>query len=599
MINELLTRHKPLFDLRLGLFLSTLIVILGLYSPGYSQDKGPFLIVVKGVEGDLLKNVELALGLPEGLVKETGGDEHLLGLFLKDVPQKVREALEPFGYYHGEIQTAMDRAEDRFRLVVTINPNQPVRISTLKWTIQGPGMENERFRKGLPEFPLKEGDILRQDLYEEAKGTLKEKAQEAGYLDADFPVHLIDLSLEQNMARIELVMDTGPQYYFGDVTFVSPLPYPETFLKRYVAFRTGRAFNPQSLARTQLNFIKSDRFREADLEAVKEEAKDFRIPVRITLSPSKPKRFKVGVGYETDLGPGLLARYQDLNFLQGGHEINTELRISQRLQGLALDYVIPRTGTIDDKMTLKGGYKREITDTYDSRSLFAQYEYEYNLGRGRLAAAYLQLLQSDYSIASQQGVSTMAVPGVRFWQRRFDHPVHPTKGYRYALETRGSTSFLGSDGSFGQVLAQGNSMTPLGGGFSVLLRFQGGITVQNQPLINLPPTLRFFAGGDNSVRGYAYQSLGPQDTSGKVIGGRHLIVGSLEIEKAVSSTWGVAAFYDLGNAFDDARSIELKQGAGLGIRFYTPVGPIRVDLARQIGESSPQFRLHLTIGFEL
>lgn len=580
--------------------LVTLLLLLLAFSSALAQEGAPpFEAVITGVEGEVLKNVELALTLPEGMVKEKKVDELLLGLFLKEVPQRIKEALEPFGFYHSQVGTVLEKKPDHFRLLVTISPGEAVRIVSLRWALKGPGAENEKLQKSLPEFPLKEGDVLRQDVYEAAKTALRDKILEAGYLDADFVVHLIRLSLEKNTAQIELVLETGQRYTFGEITFVSPLTYPESFVKRYLAFRTGRVFNAQSLARTQLNFINSDRFKEASVEADKDQARDYQVPVRIRLTPSKPKRFKIGVGYETDQGPGMLVRYQDLNVLQTGHEINTELRLSERLQGLAINYILPRTGTIDDKMTIKGGYKREITDTYDSRSLFTQYEYEINLGRGRLAAAYIQLLQSDFSIASQEGLSTMMVPGVRFWRRRYDHPVLPTRGYRYSLETRGSSSFLGSNGSFGQFLVQGDSLTPLGEGFSLLLRGQGGVTFQNSPLINLPPTLRFFAGGDNSIRGYGYQSLGPQDASGKVIGGNHLLVGNLEIEKALSARWGLAAFYDVGNAFDQFREVVLKQGAGLGIRIYTPVGPIKVDLARQIGEGSPQFRFHFSIGFGL
>lgn len=568
-------------------------------SKAYAQEGMPFEVVVKGLEGEALKNVELALTPPEGMIKGNEVDTLLFALFQKEAPQKIREALEPYGYYRAQIQTSLERPSGPWRLLVTIDPGQPVRITTLSIELKGPGAGDEKLRKRLPEFPLKRGDILRQDRYEEAKKTLRDIALEAGYIEADFSVHLIRLSLAENTAQIELVLSTGPRFYFGEITFAPPLPYPESFLRRYLSFRPGRVFSAQNLARTQLNFINSDRFRVASVEARQEEAKDFHVPVLIRLTPSNPKRFKVGVGYETDKGAGLLARYQDLNFFGQGHEINTELRLSERLQGLAADYILPGSGNPDNKLTVKAGFKREITDTYDSRSLFSQYEYEHYFGRGRLGAGYLRLFQEDYSIVSQQGLATMVMPGVRFWQRRYDNLVHPQKGYRYSFETRGSAPFLGSDGSFVQLLLQGHSMTPLGKGFSLLLRGQGGTTWQNEPLVNLPPSIRFFAGGDQSIRGYGYQSLGPKDASDKVIGGRHLMVGSLEIEKAFSPNWGLAAFYDVGNAFDEFREVELKQGAGLGVRLYTPVGPIRIDLARQIGESNPQYRFHFSIGFAL
>jgi translocation and assembly module TamA len=583
---------------RLDLILS-LVALLFCFSTAYGQDSPTFEVSVTGLEGEALKNVQLALSPPEGIIEKGQVDELLLSLFLKETPRRVREALEPFGYYQPRVRISLERHPGRLFLTVGVAPGEPVRISDLKIDIKGPGTENKRLMRNLPVFPLKVGDILQQVQYQEGKKGLLKKIQEAGYVEAKFFVHLIRLSLEKNSAQIDLVLETGPRFYFGQVTFVPPLSYPESFLKRYLAFKPGGPFSPEKLARTQLNFINSDRFLTAVVEADQKEARDDRIPVRITLIPSKPKRFKFGLGYETDQGPGLVIGYHDLNFNHRGHELNAQLNFAQLLQGLAVDYTIPSKGTLDNKTVLKAGYKREITDTYESRSFFSQYEYDHRFGRGRLGAGYLQLLREDYSIAGQEDMATMLMPGVRFDQRRFNDPVLPSRGYHYSIEARGSAPFLGSVPPFLQFLPQADSLTSLGKGFSLLLRFQGGLTIENTSLNNLPPSLRFFAGGDNNVRGYAYQSLGPTNASGKVIGGKHLLVGSLEIDKAITKIWGLAAFYDVGNAFDDFRQIELKQGAGLGVRFYTPVGPIRIDLARQIGVSNPQFRLHLSVGFGL
>ncbi|RPH87071.1 MAG: hypothetical protein EHM75_06490 [Desulfobacteraceae bacterium] len=295
----------------------------------------------------------------------------------------------------------------------------------------------------------------------------------------------------------------------------------------------------------------------------------------------------------------MLARYHDLNFNRWGHEAEAELRLSERLQGLAFGYILPGTQNLDNKTILKIGYKHEITDTYDDRSFFSTGEYVRRIGRGRLLSGYLQFLQEDYSIAGQDGLATLLIPGARFWERRYDDLVHPTRGYRYSLEARGSAPFLGSDGSFLQIISLGDAMVPLGNGFFLLGRGQAGVPLENEPLQSLPPSLRFFAGGDNNLRGYAYQSLGPKNPSGQVVGGKNLLVGTLEFEKAFSATWGLAAFYDAGNAFDDFSQFQLKQNAGLGLRIYTPVGPIRLDLARQIGETDNQYRISLSIGFAL
>jgi translocation and assembly module TamA len=554
---------------------------------------------VEGLEGEARTNVERALSPSEGLLDKEPPDDLLLELYRREIPQKTREALEPFGYYHSRVETVVEKEPERTLLRIRVDPGPPVTITAIQIELHGPGAAEARLAGDPPLFPLKEGATLRQDLYEEGKKKLQETVREAGYLDAEYTVSVIALSVSENAARIQLTLETGARYYFGEVTFVPPLTYPESFLGRYLAFRPGRPFSPQRLARTQINFNNADRFSEVTIEALKEEARDFQVPVRIRLTPSKPKRFRFGAGYETDNGLGMLARYQDLNFNRWGHEVEAEARVSQRLTGLAFDYILPGTQNLDNKTIFKVGYKREITDTYDTQSFISAGEYVRRIGRGRLLSGYLQYLQEDFSVAGQDGIATLLIPGARFWQRRYDDPVRPTRGYRYTVEARGSAPFLGSEGSFLQCIPQGDAMVPLGKGFSLLLRGQAGITLQNEPLQSLPPSLRFFAGGDNNLRGYPYQSLGPKNKAGKVVGGKNLLAGTLELEKAFSPVWGLAAFYDAGNAFDDFSQLQWKQDAGLGVRIYTPVGPVRIDLARQLGETDNQFRVSLSIGFAL
>jgi translocation and assembly module TamA len=594
--------HLPtkyfLINVRPKRFFSIFIVIL-LFFADYAQGEMNFEAAIEGLEGELLKNAQMALSPPEGMIQVDQLDDLLLVLYEKEAPQKVREALKLFGYYQAQVSTSIERSAGRLRLSVKVELGEPVRIDSVRILVNGPGAQEETINEMIRKSPLQEGEVLRQDRYEEFKNTLKEKALEAGYLEADFSLHLIRLNLAENKAAIELSLETGPRFFFGEITFIPPLTYPETFLKRYLSFQPGDVFSSQKLTTSRLNFINSERFLDVVIEADQREEKDNRIPVRIRLTPSKPKRFRFGIGYDTDQGLGLIGRYRDQNFNQRGNELNSELQLSERLQGAVVDYILPGNKNLDQKTILKLGFKRELTDSYDTRSLFSQYEYTYPFSHGRMGAGYLRLLGESFEIGGQEGFSTLFIPGVRFWEHRYDDPVHPLRGYRYSLETRGSAPFLGADGFFLQLLLQGDYLVPLGKGFALLLRSQAGTTLQNEALTSLPPSLRFFAGGDNSVRGYDYQSLGPKDDTGKVIGGRHLAVGSLEIEKAFSSTWGLAVFYDVGNAFNELNQIELKQGAGLGIRLYTPVGPIRLDLAYQIGEKDPQFRIHFSLGFGL
>jgi len=559
----------------------------------------PVEVIVEGLEGEELKNVQAAVALPPGLVQEGRVDRLWLDRFERQVPERVRRALEPFGYYNAEVKTSLEIPEGPlFRLHVKVETGEPVRVTSGKVEIHGPGAQEKKLKDFLNAFPLKEGDILRQDKYDEAKGALKAQALDLGYLDADFSIHVIRVSQTEAKASIELVLETGPLYRFGEVTFTGASIYPEFYLRRYLNFKSGEVFSYSKISQTQLNLINSDRFQEVTVEAKKEESQDLRVPVTVTLIPSRPKRLRFGIGYETDIGAKLSARYQDVNFNRWGHELNVELNVSQRLQGLVTRYVLPSRKDLDSYTSLRLGLQREDNETYDSRSLFLEPEYVHGFGRGMIGSVYIQGRLEDFNIGEEDGRSRLLMPGLRFSRRQYNDLIRPTKGYRFALETRGAAQILGSDTNFLQFLVNGDGLIPLPGRFSLLMRVEGGTTLADS-LEDLPPSVRFFAGGDRSVRGYAYQSLGPKDAFGDVTGGKHLLVGSIELEKAIAKIFGVAAFYDVGNAFNSFGHMNLQQGVGLGIRIYTPVGPIRLDLARQVGVKDPDFRIHFTVGFGL
>ena len=248
---------------------------------------------------------------------------------------------------------------------------------------------------------------------------------------------------------------------------------------------------------------------------------------------------------------------------------------------------------------MKLDLKREDVSTYRTKSISVEADRTRSFGKGMLGTAYLRLLEEQSTIASQSPKAFVVLPGVRFSQRKYDNLIRPVRGFNYTIEIRGTSTYLGSDTGFVQVLAGGNLLVPLPWRLSIFTRAQAGYTTAGTNLDDLPASLRFFAGGDNSVRGYRYESLGPKNAKGEVTGGKHLLVGSVEIDRALFTDWGIAVFYDAGNSFNSVKDITLFQGAGIGARYYSIVGPIKLDIARRIGVDNPGFRIHVGIGFVL
>jgi len=579
---------------------ATLLLCILLWGAAPLRAAEPVEVVIEGVEDEARENVAKALALPHGLVREGKVDSQWLERFAGQAQERVRSALEPFGYYRARVTTSLEEtAEGNYRLMASINPGPPVTVTDVQVTLAGEGSANSTLTELAGQFPLKTGDVLIQPEYEEAKGVLRSKALALGYLDADFTTREIRITPDRTKATIRLVLDTGPLYRFGEVTITGAPRYPDSFLRRYVTFRPGRPFSYTKLGETQLNFANTERFEEVIVTPERERASDNRVPVTITLKQAPTQRLRPGIGYGSDTGARGSLTYRHLNILDLGHEFHSQLYLSERLQGIAGSYVIPSPRDTRTYSALQLNLQREDVDTYVSRLVALEGSVNRSMGKGRLGTAFLRLLQESFTIGDEDSSSLLVLPGLRYSEHRFDNLVRPSRGYRFMVEGSGTHQLLGSDTGLVQLRAEGSTIVPLPWRLSLLTRVAGGLTFLNDPLAELPASLRFFSGGDRSVRGYSYKSLGPTDSSGDVIGGRNLLEGSIELQRALFTNWGISLFYDAGNAFNDLGKIRLHQGAGFGIHYYTLVGAINLYAARQINEDDPAIRFHLTIGFEL
>lgn len=560
----------------------------------------PIEIAIEGIEGDALRNVREALTLPAGMTGEGKVDRLWLEHFKQQSTEKVRSALEPFGYYSARIgATIEDLGPDRYRLRVMVTTGEPVRVKTVEISLHGPGAEEESLKALVSTFPLHRGDLLLQKKYEDAKGRLLSQAQALGYADATFDLHEILIAPTKTDARIRLLLETGERYRFGEVKIEGTPGYPESFLRRYLAFKPGEIFSPAKLAETQLNLTNSDRFKEVIVTPEKEKNQQSLMAVLVRLKPNPPKTLHPGIGYGTDTGARVSLRYRDLNMLRLGHELNANLLIAQNIQGLATVYTIPSPRDIRSFTGIQLNLQRQDVVTYVSRLISLEVDRNRGFGPGRVGTAFVRLQQEDFTVGAQNSGARLVLPGLRFNENHYDNQIRPTQGYHYGIELHGVHQALGSDVDLLQLITDGSVLIPLPWRLSLHTRAKSATTLLSDSLVDLPVSLRFFAGGDQSVRGYSFQSLGPRDSSGKVAGGKHLLVGSAELERALFDKWGISLFYDAGNAFNSFDNIRLFQGAGAGVHYYSPIGALNLYLARQIGVDSPAWHIHFTVGFEL
>ena len=578
--------------------LKIVFLVLGLViaTPSWAEEKAE--VVIDGIEGEPRENVAYALALPRDLIREGKVDRLWLERLGRQAEAKTRRALEPFGYYNARVSASVEREQETSRIRVKVEPGEPVRLAGVNVAVRGPGEQERSLERLAREFPLRKGDVLLQQQYEEAKGNLKARAQELGYLDADYSSHEIRISKAEAAAEIDLVMETGLRYYFDGVRIEGASQYPERFLRRYIAFKPGEVFSYGKLGETQLNYTNAERFRQVLVRPEKENAIDGRVPVLVQLEALPRHTLHPGIGYGTDTGARFSIRYRDMNVWQRGHEFNANVYISEVLQGLATQYTIPSARDIKSSTGIQLNLQREDVSTYTSRLVAIEVSRNRSFRRGQLGTLYLRIQQEDFSVGGENSSSRLVLPGCRFSQERYDNLIRPTSGHRFAFDVRGTHEFLGSDTGLVQLIAEGSRLFPLPWRMLLFLKGKGALTAQNDPLAELPVSLRFFAGGDQSVRGYSYRSLGPRNLAGQVIGGRHLSVGSIELFRDLFESFAVSGFYDAGNSFNQFNAIRLYHGTGVGVHYYSPIGSINLYLARQLAVDEPAFHIHFTIGFQ-
>jgi len=580
-----------------GILLLCLFLLSGLATPAHAAE--PVEIVLEGVEGDARKNVLEALAFPYGLVKDGKADRLWLERFVRQAEQKILTALEPFGYYSARVAIHIETPKtDEYRLRVKVETGQPVILSDVNVSVTGRGASESSLTALAAAFPLHKGDVLLHPSYEQARRALQGRAHELGYLDAEYTFHEIRVDEAAKSARITLVLQTGERYFFSDVTMEGASDYPDAFLRRYLTFAPGDVFSYAKLAESQIQLNNSERFREVMVLAEKQQAREFKIPVRVLLKQAPRRSLRPGVGYGTDTGARFALRYRDLDMRKQGHELDSHLYVSERLQGLATSYIIPSDKDIRTFTSAQINIQKEDVTTYNSRLISLELARTNSFGNQKQGTAYVKFQQEEFTIGLQDSSSRYVLPGIRFSDNHYDSLIRPNRGFRYAFDLRGTHRVLGSTTQLLQLIGEASHILPLPWRLSLQTSAKAGITFFSDPLSDLPPSLRFFAGGDQSVRGYAYQSLGPRDASGNVVGGKHLLTGCIELQRAIFEDWAVSTFYNAGNAFDSFANATLFQAAGVGVHYFTPVGALNLSLARQIDVDDPGFRIHFTVGFE-
>ena len=534
----------------------------------------------------------------EGYVGSLGErDAEALRQFSLGAQLQAQKAAQALGYYHASIDSEVKTGKTP-ELIITIQPGEPIHLRDVTLRVEGEAATLKSFR--VPQSDaLKAGAVLNHGHYEDAKHLIENQASRFGFFSGHFVRQRLLVDPQAGVADIELVYDSGPRYRLGKVSFTGDSPFDETLLQRMVPFKENTPYDSELIAELNQAMQSSGYFEGVRVDAAPASAQGQVVPVSVALETRKPRTMGLGLGFSTDVGVRGKANWTRHWVNADGDSYGAEMELSAPRQNVGLWYEIPLDPPLTDKLRFAGGYQYEEIAGTDSLSklLTVGPEWHSKLPSGWERVVSLKLQREEYRLGDDAGLSTLLMPGLSYAYLRSDNRIDPHKGYRLQFDTQVAKDGLISDSNLVRGTALIKGLTTVAQNHRFLGRLQVGGNVTDG-YKSIPPSLRFFAGGDQSVRGYDYQSLSPKNSDGDRIGGRYMIAGSLEYQYSIAEKWRVATFIDEGSSFNNLELPSLKRGVGIGVRWISPVGPIRLDLAHALDDPGG-IRLHFSMGPEL
>lgn len=547
---------------------------------------------ISGIDGELLENVREFVDEPE-----CDASAAAMRRYVRDLPGTVRPALEALGYYDAQVRARRTADDDAgcWRVELQIDAGPPVSVRDAAIELSGAAAEDAVMRALVARFPLPEGSTLHHGRYGEFKDRLSALAWERGYLDARYTAERVDVYVEEHAADIRLELDSGPRYAFGSVSFGTDALRSDV-LASFVPFEPGEPYDSTSVADFQRELTASEYFTQARVVPQFDAAGGGTIPIRVEAEPAEPKSTAIGVGFSTDDGPRFSYTRENVRRNRAGHRYTLDLLLAQVRQYATLDYRIPVGHPQKDWVSLRAGAEREDIDAGVSSAARIGPR-RVRVTGDRTATRFADLLVEHDEIGGVPLDTQLVLPGLAWANTYRDDFVRPREGYRLAY----GVSVGVGDISLVQADFRGKWITALPWDARVILRGRAGVTLEDDEFARVPLSLRYFSGGDNSVRGFDYESLGPRNATGELIGGNRVLEASVEYEHPLTESWSIAAFVDSGNSFLGS-DFETRTGAGIGARWFTPIGPVRVDVAWPVNtlpgaDRGP--RLHISLGPDL
>ncbi len=603
------------------------IIFIGyLLCPFSAQANDWLTLKIEGVDDALKRNIKAHLGaLPKSKVQRRA--------YIFNAEDNITAALHSLGFYHGEIgQEVISSEKGAWTLLLNISPGEPTRLEWVDINFDGEIADDRFILDWLDTVNIKPGDILNHGVYEQLKSQLVTIALARGYFDGEYKRSAITINRDLNTAKITLHYDSGKRYHIGAVSFEGHTLNDE-LLNELIPFDTNSLFSTGKLSSLNRELLDTSYFSNIKVLPQVDKTQGLAVPIKVELTPKPSHSIELGLGAdlgnttENNIEPRVRVTWRTPQVNSYGHSQETTAEWAPDKPKFLTTYTIPLTHPLDDQLKIRVGMLRDkygVTQVYDPEDKKFDNTGELEGSKRLLGLIRQQRLDSQWLFSysfewirefyNQSDIDydpKFILFGTSISKTtRGDNSLDPKSGFFQHYSIEHADPSLGSSVRLTRLQTKYKWIDTFFDKHRIVSRLDLGVNLAaDEDLPFIPPSLRYFAGGDQSIRGYSYQELGPHldyinsdgQLARQVVGGRYLMVGSVEYQYYLTPTWRVGSFIDAGNAFD-VNQIEPIVSVGGGIHWISPIGPIKLDLGVGLKETDVvdrPWRIHLTMGAEL
>jgi translocation and assembly module TamA len=521
-------------------------------------------------------------------------DDERLKRLVDEAIRESREAAATNGYFSAHVQAQIDSSAEPWVVRLRVEPGERTRVKDFEIRFTGPAATDGEARpyrdRARQNWTLRPGQPFSQAEWESAKRQAVRDLSSFRYAAATLASSEARIDPETHSASLHVEIASGPPFRFGELRITGTRRYDDALIANLAPVRPGDVYDREKLILYQRRLLETGYFASVQAEIDQQPAVAEAAPLRVAVIEASQHHVEWGVSYNTDVGPRLQAAYSNQDVLGSAWRFGSNLNLDQKIQNLTLDLnTPPRQGGVWDTIFTRA----RAQDIQNQITREFAVGLSHNYGAQAAPSALIVSAHAEDERTGDVASNAHAVYfGARKGFRRTDALVSPRQGYVFSAEVGGTPNALSSQ-PFLRGVANVLLFFPLGRQDDLSLRGQAG-AVRSASRDGIPSTFLFRTGGDQTVRGYAFESIGVEK-NGAIVGGRRLLVGSVEYTRWVGEYWGVATFFDAGNAWDTGVRTDISTGYGAGVRFRTPIGPIRADLA--YGARTSDWRLHFSVGY--